>query len=46
MRSSIIVLAVSGALITSGIAVETSTLIGAVTHDRDGDTIHASIHGD
>jgi len=34
-----LVLAVSGVLITSGIAADPSTLSGTVTHVRDGDTI-------
>ena len=34
-----LVLAVSGVLITSGIAADPSTLAKTVTHVRDGDTI-------
>ena len=39
MRCLILALAVSGVLITPGIAVEPSSLAGTVTHVRDGDTI-------
>ena len=39
MRRLILALAVSGVLITPGIAVEPSSLAGTVTHVRDGDTI-------
>ena len=39
MRLLIITVALSGVLITSGIAAEPTILTGTVTHVRDGDTI-------
>ena len=39
MRCLMLVLAVSGVLITPGIAADPSTLAETVTHVRDGDTI-------
>ena len=39
MKHLIIIVALSGVLITSGMAAEPTILTGTVTHVRDGDTI-------